>query len=166
VVLQVVTKKKEYKWIMDSGCSRHMSGKSSLFSELKEQSSGQITLGDRGKCNIIGVGKVGSDSSHTINDVYLVDGLKFNLLSVSQLCDSGNKVIFDKEKCTVQDAKSGEVVITAPRSNNVYSLFTNKTAGEEIKCLKALKDDPKLWHRKLGHISMHTLNKLVSKDLI
>ena len=62
-----------------------MSEKISLFSELKEQSSGQITLGDKGKCNIIGVGKVGSDLSHTINDVYLVDGLKFNLLSVSQV---------------------------------------------------------------------------------
>ena len=109
---------------------------------------------------------MGSDSSHTINDVFLVDGLKFNLLSVSQLCDSGNKVIFDKDKCTVQDEKTREVVITASRSNNVYSLVTNTSAGETIKSLKALKDDPKLWHRKLGHISMHTLNKLVSKDLV
>ena len=103
-----------------------------------------ITLGDKGKCNIIGIGKIGKDLSHAISDVYLVDGLKFNLLSVSQLCDKGNKVIFDKEKCVVQDEKSGNYILTALISNNVYSLNTNKIAGEKLKCLKALKDDLRL----------------------
>ena len=74
-----------------------MSGKSSLFSVLKKLFNGTITLGDKGKCNIIGVGKIGNNISNLINDVYLVDGLKFNLLSISQLCDKGNKVTFDKE---------------------------------------------------------------------
>jgi len=142
-----------------------MSGKSSLFSQIKEQSGGTITLGDKGKCNIIGIGKVGNlDSS--IRDVYLVDGLKFNLLSVSQLCDKGNKVIFDREKCVVQNDKSGEVLMTASRSNNVYSIYTNQISGKNMKCLKALEEDPRAWHRKLGHVSMHTLNKLVSRDLV
>ena len=153
--MQVVTKGKEQKWILDSGCSRHMSGKSSLFSELKEQYGGTITLGDKGKCNIIGIGKIGNELAHSISDVYLVDGLKFNLLSVSQLCDKGNKVIFDKEKCVVQDDKSGNCFLTAHRLNNVYTLNTNKVAGESLKCLKALKDDSRLWHLKLGHISLH-----------
>jgi Pol polyprotein len=62
-----------------------MSGKVSLFSEIKEKCSGSITLG---------VGKVGKDPSKVIDNVYLVEGLKFNLLSVSQLCDKGNQVIF------------------------------------------------------------------------
>ena len=88
------------------------------------------------------------------------------MLSVSQLCDRGNKVIFDKDKCVVQDEQSGQCILTTPRSNNVYSLSTNHVAGENLKCLKALTDDSRLWHRKLGHISLHTLNKLVSKDLV
>ena len=92
---------KEHKWIIDSGCSRHMSGKSSLFHDLKEQSTGTITLGDKGKCDIVGIGSVGSDSSHSIKNVYLVNGLKYNLLSVSQLCDSGNNVRFNKKRCIV-----------------------------------------------------------------
>ena len=92
---------------MDSGCSRHMSGKSSLFFELSQQEGGTITLGDKKKCNIIGIGKVGTSSQNSISDVYLVDGLKFNLLSVSQLCDKGNRVVFDKDKCVVQYEQSG-----------------------------------------------------------
>ena len=54
-VLQGFTKIKEQKWFIDSGCSRHMSGKRSLFHELKEQSAGTITLGDKGKFDIVGI---------------------------------------------------------------------------------------------------------------
>lgn len=50
-----------------------------------------ITLGDKCKCKILSINKVGKDSSKSIG------GLKFNLLSVSQLCDNSNQVIFDKE---------------------------------------------------------------------
>ena len=81
------------KWIFDSGCSIHISGKVSLFSEIKERCNGSITLSDKGKCKILGVGKVGKNPSKTIDNVYLVEGLKFNLLRVSQLCDKGNQVI-------------------------------------------------------------------------
>ena len=76
------------------------------------------------------------------------------------------EVFFDKDKCVVQDEQSGKCILTAPRSDNVYTMSTNHVAGEDSKCLKALKDDSRLLHRKLGHISLHTLNKMISKDLV
>ena len=154
------------KWIIDSGCSRHMSGKSSLFHDLKEQSTGTITLGDKGKCDIVGIGSVVSDSSHSIKNVYLVNGLKYNLLSVSQLCDSGNYVRFNKKRCLVCREDTGEVILTAYRYNNIYAVNADQVAQGSLTCLKALTDDPKLWHRRLGHVSPHTLQKLVSKGLV
>ena len=60
-----------------------MSGKLSLYFEIKERCNGSITLGDKGKNKILGVGKVGKDPSKIIDNVYLVGGLKFNLLNVS-----------------------------------------------------------------------------------
>ena len=90
------------------------------------------------------IGKVGTDPKNSISDIYLVDGLIFNLLSVSQLCDKGNRVVFHKDKCVVQDEQSGKCILTAPRSNNVYYLSTNLVAGESLKCLKALTDDSRL----------------------
>jgi transposase InsO family protein len=157
---------KEHKWIIDSGCSRHMSGKSSLFHNLKEQSTGTITLGDKGKCDIVGIGSVGSDSSHSIKNVYLVNGLKYNLLSVSQLCDSGNNVRFNKKRCIVCRDDTGEVILTAYRYNNIYAVSADQVVQGSLTCLKALTDDPRLWHRRLGHVSPHTLQKLVSKGLV
>lgn len=67
-----------------------MSGKVSLLSETKEKCSGSITLGDKGKWKILSVSKFGKDTSKVIDNVYLVESQKFNLLSVSQLCHKGN----------------------------------------------------------------------------
>ena len=143
-----------------------MSGKISLFSEIKERCNGSISLGDKGKCKILGVGKVGKNPSKIIDNVYLVEGLKFNLLSVSQLCDKGNQVIFDKEKCVVKNPNTGDTFITALRHDNVYTLNTKEIAAQNFKCLKAILDDPKLCNRRLGHINTHTMHEIVSKDLV
>ena len=57
------------------------------------------TFGDNGKGRIIGHGSIGNNSSSLIENVLLVDGLKHNLLSISQLCDKGFKVIFESYHC-------------------------------------------------------------------
>ena len=50
---------------------------------------------------IIGVGKIGKSHSHSTDNAYLVDGLKHNLLSMFQLCDRGNRVMFSSCQCLV-----------------------------------------------------------------
>ena len=60
---------------------------------------------------IIGAGKTGKSLSHSIDNVYLVDGLQHNLLSVSQLCDRDNYVEFSSDQCLVTNVKSGDVVL-------------------------------------------------------
>jgi len=49
---------------------------------------------------IIGTGTIGN-SSISINNVWYVDGLEHNLLSISQFCDNGYDVMFGKTNCTV-----------------------------------------------------------------
>ena len=124
------------KWILDSECSRHMSSKVSLFSEIKERCNGSITLSDKGKCKILGVGKVGKDPSKIIDNVYLIECLKFNLLSVSQLCNKGNHVIFYKEKCVVKNPNTGDTFITALRHDHVYALNTNQNCSSKFQVIK------------------------------
>ena len=48
-----------------------------------------MTFGDNGKGRIIGYGSIGNNSSSFIENVFLINGLKHNLLSISQLCDKG-----------------------------------------------------------------------------
>ena len=55
--------------------------------------------------------KIGESLSHSIDCVYLVDGLKHNLLSVSQLCDKDNLVFFSPTRCLVVNMSTGDVVL-------------------------------------------------------
>ena len=81
---------------------------------------GTVAFGKGKSGKIIGVGKIGKSLSHSIDNVYLVDGLQHNLLSVSQLCDRGNHVEFSSDQCLITNVNSGDVVLRGKRHNNVY----------------------------------------------
>ncbi|XP_050895564.1 uncharacterized protein LOC127102206 [Lathyrus oleraceus] len=92
----------ERTWFLDRGCSRHMTSNISLFFDLVAKEKGFVTYGDNNKGAIIGKGSVGNPSSTTISNVLLVEGLKHNLISISQLCDKGYQVSFSKYCCMVE----------------------------------------------------------------
>ena len=87
VILQVCLKSKatEGKWYLDSGCSRHTAGDKSFFTKLSSKDGGFVTFEDNKKGKIIGIGSIGISLNPSIENVLLVDGLKHNLLSISQL---------------------------------------------------------------------------------
>ena len=64
----------------------------SMFTSLSSKDDGYVTFGDNSKGKIIGIGNVGKEPSPIIENVLLVNGLKYNLLSISQLCDKKNRV--------------------------------------------------------------------------
>ena len=97
---------KHGSWFLDSGCSRHMTGDKEKFINLTMKEEGNVTFGGKGKEKIIGQGKVGENSSSSIDDVLLVESLNYNLLSISQLCDKDFKFIFESGKCEVVDPVS------------------------------------------------------------
>jgi hypothetical protein len=60
-------------------------------------------------------------------DVLLVDGLKHNLLSVSQMCDKGCEVVFTSNDYKMKSVNSVQVVAKGIRTeNNVYVLKENR----------------------------------------
>ena len=87
----LAAKIKSTQWIIDSGCTRHMCGDKTQFKSLKMKRGGGVTIGDSKTLPILGKGKVGNDTA-SISNVRFVKGLKYNLLSVSQLHDDGHKV--------------------------------------------------------------------------
>ena len=78
-----------------------MTGDVKNFLSLKTIHGGGVSFGDGKKRYILGVGKVRKSLEDSIDNMYHVDGLKYSLLSVSQICDTGNEVKFTSEKCTV-----------------------------------------------------------------
>jgi len=70
---------------------------------------------------IIGTGTIGN-SSIAINNVWLVDELRHNLLSISQFCDNDYDVLFVKNNCTVINKDDQSIVFKVKRRNNVYKI--------------------------------------------
>ncbi|XP_015060475.1 uncharacterized protein LOC107006436 [Solanum pennellii] len=136
------------------------------FLSLKTLQGGGVSFGDGKKGYILGVGKVGRSLEDSIDNVYHVDGLKYSLLSVSQICDKGNEVKFTSEKCTVVSLTTNKVILTAHRSKNMYVANLEISHGDDLTCLSAQNENADLWHRRLGHVSSSLLNKLISKDLV
>src|SRR4051812_45106247 len=156
----------ERMWFLDSGCSRHMTGDISLFVEFQAKKKGFVTYGDNNRGAILGKGSVGNPSTTTITDVLLVEGLKHNLLSISQLCDKDFKVLFTNSGCTIEHTKKREIMFKGLRVNNIYMLNLDEVSKSSTKCLIALGEDSWLWHRRLAHINFDLLNKVVTKDLV
>ncbi|XP_050914601.1 uncharacterized protein LOC127129463 [Lathyrus oleraceus] len=100
-------------WYLDSGCSKHMTRDINKFSNLKLKAKGFVTYGDNNKGKILGKGIVGAPPFTSIEDVLYVEGLKHNLLSISQLCDKGFKIKFTKDECLIEDEVTHEVKLKA-----------------------------------------------------
>eukprot|EP00253_Pinus_taeda_P016986 PITA_16986 len=77
-------------------------------------------------------------------NVLYVDGLKHNLLSVSQMCDQRNEVIFRSNGCLVRDLDTGKTVIKGKRTPNNLYIFEE---GEQ-QCYLRKDDEHWLWHRR------------------
>jgi len=125
-----------------------------------------VAFGKEKLGTIIGIGKIGESLSHSIENLYLVDGLKNNLLSVSELCDKDNLVIFTSNRCLVVNMNAGDIVLRGKRHKYVYNVYISSLPQNNSTCLSALNDDAMLWHKRLGHVSLSLLNKLVLKDLV
>ncbi|GJR03759.1 ribonuclease H-like domain-containing protein [Tanacetum coccineum] len=160
------------KGVIDSGCSRHMTGNRSYLTDYEEIDGGFVAFGRSTKGGkITRKGKIRTGKLD-IEDVYFVKELKFNLFSVSQMCDKKNSVLFtDTEMFYLSPppldfklTNESHVLLKVPRKDNMYSIdLKNVVPQEGLTSLfaKAVLDESNLWHRRLGHVIFKTINKLV-----
>ena len=127
-------------------------------------------FGDNRKGRIIGKGKIKITPSTFIEDVLLIEKLKHNLLSISQLCDVGFNVFFKTLICIVIDPLDSSSKFIGHRLGNIYVVDLDDLALTSSISPVAMDEKSKksslLWHRRLGYASMHTIAKLISKDLV
>ncbi|WVZ89796.1 hypothetical protein U9M48_036155 [Paspalum notatum var. saurae] len=130
----------EDMWIMDSGCSRHMTEHRKWFSSLNPMSTKEyITFGDNGQGKVLGVGSVSLSAKLSMREVAFVWNLGFNLVSVSQLLDEG----FEVFRVDLTSVSGPAHYLVASPSADIWK-----------------------WHRRLGHLSFDLLVRLNSMDLI
>ena len=99
-----------------------MMGERSMFLKLKPVGGGKVAFGGMGKKKINGIGIIGIPSLASIDNVLYVEGLKYNLLSISQFCDSGYIVFFNKEQYIVK-TEDDKFFFTSRLHNNLYEII-------------------------------------------
>ena len=83
-----------------------MTGDKQSFLSFIKKEGGLVTFDNNGKAQIKGISVIGKINSAKIENVQYVKGLKHNLISVSQLCDSGFEVTFKPQTCEVRQGSS------------------------------------------------------------
>nr|GEX55431.1 integrase, catalytic region, zinc finger, CCHC-type, peptidase aspartic, catalytic [Tanacetum cinerariifolium] len=155
-----------YLWIIDSGCSKHMTDNRAMLTNFVEKFLGTVRFGNNDFAVIAGYGDV-VIGSMTIKKVYYVEGLRHNLFSVGQFCDKCLEVAFQKSTCFVQN-EDGFDLHTGDRSSNLYTIALNKVASNSSTCLLANASSSQswLWHQRLSHLNFATINNLVKNNLV
>ncbi|GJU09590.1 putative ribonuclease H-like domain-containing protein [Tanacetum coccineum] len=165
---------KRFDYVDLQGRLKHMTGNKSFLTDYQEIDGGFVAFGGSPKGGkITRKGKIRTGKLD-FEDVYFVKELKFNLFSVSQMCDKKNSVLFTETECLVlsPDFKlldESQVLLKVPRHDNMYSFdLKNVVPSGGLTCLfaKATIDESNLWHRRLGHINFKTMNKLVRGNLV
>ncbi|KAD4586555.1 hypothetical protein E3N88_24156 [Mikania micrantha] len=164
-------------WYVDSGGSMHMTGSRSLLHNYFTGRRGFVSFGNDAKGYIIGKGVV-TNGEIRFDDVNHVENLKYNLLSVSQMCDKGHVSLFTKQDCRILSSDVmpliGKVLdeftlLKANRVGKVYAFdLSKKISVKGHPCLfsKASFKESNLWHRRLGQVNIKNMNQLVKHGLV
>lgn len=152
-------------WYFDSGCSRHMTGEKNFLEKIKSYTNSHVVFGDGAKGKIKGIGKLSLAGSPSLDDVLLVEGLTANLISISQLCDQGLHVSFTKSECIVTNDEGQELMKGERSKDNCYMWIPEHTS-QHTKSYTAREDQVELWHKKLGHLNLKSMKKIIKEEAI
>jgi hypothetical protein len=113
-----------------------------------------------------GLGKIAISHYHSISNVFLVDSLDYNLLSVSQLCKMGYNCLFTDVGVNVFRRSDDSLAFKGVLDGQLYLVDFNDNNVELDTRLIAKTNMGWLWHRRLAHVGMKNLHKLLKGEHI
>jgi hypothetical protein len=145
-----------------------MTGEKRMFSsyEKNDDPHRAIPFGDGNQGLVKGLGKIAISPNHSISNVFLVDSLDYNLLSVSQLCKTGYNYLFTDISVTVFRRSDDSIAFKGVLNGQLYLVDFNDNNAELDTCLIAKTNMGWLWHRRLSHVGMKNIHKLLKGEHI
>lgn len=164
-------------WIVDSGCTRHITAIREWFTDLAP-STGSITVGGKNEIPIEGTGTVRlliGDNKNIQREIILdnmlyAPQLKFNLFSVPSAVRGDLKHTFDTKKCTLFYANRYKLFARMVDHSDLYHfraaphpISTQDSASANISSAGKF-DKVILWHKRLGHPNFRILQAMSNQD--
>ena len=155
--------KKGDVWFLDFGCSNHMCGDKSLFTDQNEGFKQEVKLGNNTRMDVLGKGKVRlqvSGFTDVVSEVFFVLELKNNLLSIGQLQEKGLAILIQHGMLKIYHPEKGLIIYTEMLANRMFVLLA-KSQPQKPACLyTSTQDMAHLWHCRYGHLSYKGLRTL------
>jgi hypothetical protein len=129
-----------------------------------KDSQDTIIFGDGNQGKVKELGKIAIRTEHSISNVFLVESLRYNLLSVSQLCHMSYNCLFTNIDVSVFRRSDGSLAFKGVLDGKLYLVDFSKENANLDACLIAKTNMDWLWHRRLAHVGMKNLHKLLKGD--
>ncbi|KAL8138008.1 hypothetical protein V2J09_004009 [Rumex salicifolius] len=159
----------EKDWIVDSGCSHHMTGDMSKFTKMRKYKGREAVITANNTMHPVQhVGDLTispcKGGSKVLEDVYHVPGMKKNLVSVPQITVAGNYVVFgpDNVKVLANASIHGEVLMEGKKVRKLYVL----SAGDAYVDKARQHETVDLWHARLAHVHYNRLKAMMKKAMV
>lgn len=152
-------------WLVDSGCTNHMTYDQEIFRELDTSEVSKVKIGNGELITVKGKGTVAIESctgTKLITDVLFVPDIDQNLLSVGQLLEKGFKVIFEDKQCLIKDANNKEVFRIKMRGKS----FPLDPMKEKQSAYPITLSNTETWHKRLGHFHHAAVLSMQRKQLV
>ncbi|GKC30284.1 retrovirus-related pol polyprotein from transposon TNT 1-94 [Tanacetum coccineum] len=153
-------------FIIDSGCSKHITGNLKLIINFVETFLGMVRCGNDHLAPILGYEDLVPGNVTNIR-VYYVEGLNHNLFYVGQLCDADLEVAFRKSTFYVCDLQ-GNDLLTGSHGMDLYTITLQESSSPTLIFFmaKASLSQGWLWHHRLSHLNFDTIKLLLKKDIV
>lgn len=114
-----------------------MTGENHMFWTLTLKDKGSVGFGEGQKGKIIGMDTIGNSLIY-VNNVWLVSGLTYNLLSIIQFCDNGYEVFFNKNFYSIINESDKSILSKGKRKGNVYKINLSELTYHKVVFLMSL----------------------------
>ncbi|GJR22693.1 integrase, catalytic region, zinc finger, CCHC-type containing protein [Tanacetum coccineum] len=147
-------------FIVDSGCSKHMTRNLKLLTNFVEKFLGTVKFGNDQIAPILGYGDLVQGNSYESKRVYYVEGLNHNSFSIGQFCDADLEVAFRKSTCYIRNLKGNDLLIGS-RGTDLYSIPSTRSTPPNQICLMAKETSFKHGYGSSSiHLNFDTINLL------
>jgi hypothetical protein len=143
-----------------------MTGEKKMFTSYVKNNDSHDTIffGDGNKDKVKGLGKIIITTENSISNVFLVESVGYNLLSVSQLCHMGYNCIFTNVDVKVFRRSDGSLAFKGVLDNKLYLIDFTKENADLDAYLLAKTNKGWMWHHRLAHVGTKTLHKLLKGE--
>ena len=165
MALQTVNTSKENIWLLDSGCTSHMTKYLSIFSSIDQSIKPKIKLGNGDIVQAKGKGSVTVNTTKgmkVISNVLYIPELDQNILSVAQMLKNGYEVSFKGSFCFITDSHDSAIAKIKMEGNSFY-LNMDVVKGH---VLSAKSDESVLWQKRDGHANLNSLKVMHNSGMI